>query len=108
MNTRHDSDLHHPTYKLPKVQKGVFYSGMIFNNLPQNVKNLSSDVNKSKYALKKFLISAPLIPWGNILTGDQGKIWVLINDSYIDFCLLYMVTYVVVKSVDCMGTTDVS
>jgi hypothetical protein len=33
-HTRHGSDLHHPTYKLTKSQKGVYYSGiMIFNNL---------------------------------------------------------------------------
>jgi hypothetical protein len=43
------SDLHHPTYKLAKVQKGVISSGiMILNNLPQNVQNLSSDANKLK------------------------------------------------------------
>jgi hypothetical protein len=33
IHTRHGSDLHHPTHKLAKVQKGVFSSGMIFNNL---------------------------------------------------------------------------
>jgi hypothetical protein len=50
------TDLHHQTYKLAKVQKGVFYSGiMIFNNLPQDVKKLSSDANRLKYALKQFL-----------------------------------------------------
>jgi hypothetical protein len=36
----------HLTYKLVKVQKGVFYSGItIFTNLPHNGKNLSSDAN---------------------------------------------------------------
>jgi hypothetical protein len=53
IHTRHGSNLHHPNYKLTKIQKGVVYSGiMIFNNLPQNVKNLSSDANKYKYAFK--------------------------------------------------------
>jgi hypothetical protein len=28
---------------------------MIFNNLPQNLKNMTNDVNKLKHALKKFL-----------------------------------------------------
>jgi hypothetical protein len=35
INTRQGSDLHPQTYKLAKVQKGVYYSGIrIFNNLP--------------------------------------------------------------------------
>jgi hypothetical protein len=33
----------------------VFYSGMIFNNVPQNFKNLSSDASKFKYTVKKVL-----------------------------------------------------
>jgi hypothetical protein len=57
---------------------------------------------------KCFFIFAPSIPWGNILTGEQGMIWVLINELYIDFYLLYMVTYVAINSVDCMCTTDVT
>jgi hypothetical protein len=33
IHIRHGSDLHHATYKLTKVQKGVLFSGiMIFNN----------------------------------------------------------------------------
>jgi hypothetical protein len=92
IHTRHGSGLHHPTYKLAKVQKGVFYFGIaIFNNLPQNVKNLSRDANKFKYAISFFMV-APFSPRGNILTEEQRKIWVLINDIYIDFPLLYMVT----------------
>jgi hypothetical protein len=55
IHTRQGLDLHYPTYKLAKVQKGVFYTGIrIFNNLPHNVKILSSDVNIFKYALKNF------------------------------------------------------
>jgi hypothetical protein len=55
INTRQGSDLHHPIYKLTKVQKGVLYSGiMIFNSLPQNIKDLSGDVNKFKNTLKRF------------------------------------------------------
>jgi hypothetical protein len=34
IHTRQGSDLHHPIYKLTKVQKGVSYSGItIFNNI---------------------------------------------------------------------------
>jgi hypothetical protein len=58
INTRQGSDLHLPTNKLAKVQKGVYYSGIrIFNNLPQDIKNLLNDVNKFKQALKKFLLA---------------------------------------------------
>jgi hypothetical protein len=46
-----------------------------------------------------FFILAPFILWGNSLTGKQGNIWVLINDLYIEFYSLYMVTNVV-NSVD--------
>jgi hypothetical protein len=57
IHTNRGSELHHPTYKLPKVQKGVFYSGiMIFNKLTQNVKNLASDASKFKCASKSFFI----------------------------------------------------
>jgi hypothetical protein len=53
IHTRQGLNLHHPTCKLTEVEKGVSYSGIrIFNNLPQNIKNLSSDVNKFKYTVK--------------------------------------------------------
>jgi hypothetical protein len=55
IHTRQGSDLHHPTYKLTKAQKGVYYSRiMIFNNLPHKLKNMTNDVNNFKHALKKF------------------------------------------------------
>jgi hypothetical protein len=39
------------------VQKGIYYSGIrIFNNLPQSVRDMSSDVINFKQALKKFLL----------------------------------------------------
>jgi hypothetical protein len=39
------------------VQKGVNYSGIrIFNNLPLNIRDLSSDVINFKQALEKFLL----------------------------------------------------
>jgi hypothetical protein len=47
VHTRQGLDLHYPTYKLAKVQKRVFYTGIkIFNNLPHNIKILSNDINK--------------------------------------------------------------
>jgi hypothetical protein len=56
IHTRQGSDLHHPTYKLTKIQKGVYCSGiMIFNNLPQNLKNMTPEVNKFKHTSKEFL-----------------------------------------------------
>jgi hypothetical protein len=56
IHTRQGSDLRHPTYKLTKVQKGVYCSGIkIYNNLPHNLKNMTNDVNKFKHVLKKFL-----------------------------------------------------
>jgi hypothetical protein len=54
--TRQRAELHYPTCKLTKVQKGVSYTGIqIFNNLPHSIKNLSQDLNKFKHSLKQFL-----------------------------------------------------
>jgi hypothetical protein len=59
INTRQGSDLHVPSNKLVKVQKGVYYSGIkIFNNLPYGIRNLTSDVIKFKLALKRFLLAS--------------------------------------------------
>jgi hypothetical protein len=39
IHTRQGIDLHYPTCKLAKVQKGVSYTGIrILNNLPHNIK----------------------------------------------------------------------
>jgi hypothetical protein len=81
---------------------------MIFYNLPQNIKNFSGDPSKFTYALKIFFLLAPIILGGNILTGEQGMIWVLINYLYIGFYLLYMVTNYDVNSIGSVCTTDVS
>jgi hypothetical protein len=55
IHTRQGLDLYFPTYKLAKVQKGVFDTGIkIFNNLPHNIKSLSNGINKFKHALKNF------------------------------------------------------
>jgi hypothetical protein len=56
IHTTHGSELRHPTYKLAKIQKGVYHSRLtIFNNLQQNVKDFSSDASKLKHTLRKFL-----------------------------------------------------
>jgi hypothetical protein len=56
IHTRQGLDLHYPTCKLTKVQKGVSFTRIrIFNNLPLSIKKLSEDINKFKYSLKKFL-----------------------------------------------------
>jgi hypothetical protein len=83
-HTRHGSDLHHPSYKWAKFQKGVLYSGItVFNNIPQNGKNLSIDASKFKYAFKKFLhIDSFYSLGGNILNGEQSRIFFHINDLY--------------------------
>jgi hypothetical protein len=58
VNARQGPDLHFPSNKLVKVQKGVYYSGIkMFNNLPYGIKNLSIDVIKFKLALKMFLLA---------------------------------------------------
>jgi hypothetical protein len=71
IHTRQGLALHHPTCKLTKVQKGVYYSGItIFNNLPQNFKNMTNDVNKLKHALKSFSILAPFTHCRSIQIGE--------------------------------------
>jgi hypothetical protein len=58
INTRQGFDLHFPSNKLAKVQKGVYYSGIkIFNNLPQGIRNVLNDITKFKQALKDFLLA---------------------------------------------------
>jgi hypothetical protein len=56
INTRQRLEFHYPTCKSTKVQKGVYNTGIrIFKNLPNSIKNLSQDLNKFKYSLKRFL-----------------------------------------------------
>jgi hypothetical protein len=75
IHTTQGLDLHYPTCKLTKVQKGVSFTGVrIFNNLPLSIKNLSEDINKFKYSLKEFLWWALFILWTNIINGKQGMI----------------------------------
>jgi hypothetical protein len=71
INAQHRLDLHPPSIKLTKYQKGVYYSGIkIFNYLPQNIKNLSWNVKKFKLALKSFLLR------GSFYTLDEYFDWI--------------------------------
>jgi hypothetical protein len=57
INTRQKSDLHVPLVSLTKVEKGVYYSGIIlFNPLTPSIKQVAHDINKFKLKLRKFLI----------------------------------------------------
>jgi hypothetical protein len=56
-HTRHGSDLHYLAYNLTKARKEVSCSGIkVYNNLPHNIKSLSSNPNKFKHALRSFLL----------------------------------------------------
>ena len=56
-NTRNKSNLYVPQTSLAKHHKGVYFTGIkVFTHLSQNIKKLSSDTNKFKRELKKFLI----------------------------------------------------
>ena len=75
INTRRRSDLHPPSINLTKYQKGVYYSGTeIFNHLPQNIKNLSWNVNKFKLAVKSFLMM------GSFYSPDEYFDWISRSD----------------------------
>jgi hypothetical protein len=71
INTRHRSDLHVPSVRLTKYQKGVYYSGVrVFNHLPQIIKSLSSNVQSFKSALKRFHLM------GSFYTLDEYFGWI--------------------------------
>jgi len=54
-NTKNKSNLHLPSSKLTKFQKGSYYSGIkAFNNLPTYIKSLLQDKKQFKRALKNF------------------------------------------------------
>ena len=59
--TRLGYNLHLPSVNLTMVQKGVFYSGCkIFNSLPIQIRNQSSNQKLFKKKLKSFLIEHSL------------------------------------------------
>ena len=58
INTRHGTDLHPPTSKLIKFQKGAFYFGIkVVNHLPSSTENLSREEKQFRLALRGFLLS---------------------------------------------------
>jgi hypothetical protein len=60
INTRHKLDLHVPSVRLTRIQKGLYYSGTIlYNSLPCNIKKVVCDVDRFKHKLKGFLIVNP-------------------------------------------------
>jgi hypothetical protein len=75
IHTRQRFELHYPTCKLTKVPKGVSFTGIrIFNKLPHSIKNLSQDLNKFKYSLKKFL------QMGSFYSLDEYYEWKIRDD----------------------------
>jgi len=56
ISTGHKRDLHVPSVNLTKVQKGVYYSGIIlFNCSPLAIKTVAHNTNKCKHVFKYFL-----------------------------------------------------
>jgi hypothetical protein len=58
INRRQSIKLHVPSIKLAKCTNGVYYMGtVIFNHLPRNLRELSSDYIKFKSAVKNLLLN---------------------------------------------------
>ena len=56
INTRQQNNLHQPLVNLSKYQKGVYCLGTkVYNNLPQHIKDISSDTKSFEVQLKQFL-----------------------------------------------------
>jgi len=55
INTRNKSNLHLPTSNLSVYKKGTYYTGIRFNSLPSQIKELCHNRNQFKRALKNFL-----------------------------------------------------
>jgi hypothetical protein len=56
---------------LATYQKGVYYSGVqIFNNLPSDIKNISSNLKRFERIKKHFLITHLSTHWRNIIPDD--------------------------------------
>jgi hypothetical protein len=57
MYLQQTSDLYVPTTNLAIYKMGVYYSGIkIYNHLPTAIKDLSSDKDKFRLALKRYLL----------------------------------------------------
>jgi hypothetical protein len=55
INIRQKLDLHVPSTRLTRIQKGLYYSGItLFNALPLAIKQAAHDIKKFKHILKIF------------------------------------------------------
>jgi hypothetical protein len=58
INTRQKLDLHVPSTRLMRIQKGLYYPGItLFNVSPLEIKQAAHDIKKFKHILKAFLIT---------------------------------------------------
>jgi len=53
-DTTQYTNLHQPTSNLTKYQKGFYYSGGVYNNLPPHIKDISHDPKNFQLQLKQF------------------------------------------------------
>jgi hypothetical protein len=59
INTRQKLDLHVPSTRLTRIQKGLYYPGItLFNTLPLEIKQAAHDIKKFKHILNAFLINS--------------------------------------------------
>ena len=71
IHTRHNNDLHLPQTNLATYQRRVYYSGVqIFNNLPPDIKNISSNLKRFERIKKHFLITHLSTLWRNIIPDN--------------------------------------
>ena len=79
-NTRYNTNLHPPTARLTKYQKGAYFTGIkSYNCLPTKIKQLSGDLNKFKQALKKFLSA------GSFYTIEEFLEWTSISELHASY-----------------------
>ena len=82
-NTRYNTNLHPPSARLTKYQKGAYFTGIkAYNCLPikiKKIKQLSGDLNKFKQALKKFLSA------GSFYTIEEFLEWTSISDLHASY-----------------------
>jgi hypothetical protein len=91
--TRQIQNLHFPQANLTIYQNGVYYAGIkVFNNLPIEIKNISSNLCKFKSVLKQFLITH------SFYTVDEYLMRYICYFSVIFVCFLIncFVVYIVV------------
>jgi len=75
INTRYKSNLHPPSLRLAKSQKGVYYAGIkIYNCLPLKIRELSGEIKYFNRSLKKFLLR------GSFYTMEEFLNWAYIHD----------------------------